>query len=57
MIEKLKQEHLDKKHNENGYFNKDCILCVNRRNGNGVDTPPSLGVDVKEEVVSDEAIG
>lgn len=55
--EQLKQDHLAKKHNKKGYYNENCILCVNRKKGLGATTPDTLGVEVKEEVKPDEQIG
>lgn len=56
-MEELKQEHLSKKHNEEGYYNEECELCVSRKNGEDTTPPTDLGVDVSEEVKSDEHIG
>lgn len=55
-LEQLKQDHLSGKHNTEGYFNEDCILCVNRKNGLNQKND-ALGVEITDEIQSSEKIG
>ena len=54
--EQLKQDHLVGKHNTRGYFNKDCILCVNRKEGLNQKND-AIGVRIVENINTSEAIG
>lgn len=54
--EQLKQDHLEGKHNAEGYFNKDCILCVNRKNGLSQKND-AIGVQIEDTIETKEVIG
>jgi len=55
-LEKLKQDHLAGKHNVEGYFNEDCILCVNRKNGLNQKND-AIAVQIEDSIETGEKVG